>query len=61
VWSDFGAAPGRFLDATAHTDIAFEGSTWGASSAQIAYLLFQLPARAAFSALKMLGGAVPHG
>jgi hypothetical protein len=61
VWSDFGvAAPGGFLDATTHTNIAFEGSRWGASSAQIAYLLFQLPARAAFLATTMIDGAVPH-
>jgi hypothetical protein len=61
IWDDFGAAPGRFLDPTTHTDIAYDGSKWGASSAQIAYLLFQLPARAAFNALKMLGKAVPNG
>lgn len=61
VWSDFDAAPGRFLSATTHTDIAFPEATWGASSAQVAYLLFQLPARAAFGALKMLGQAIPHG
>lgn len=60
VWSDFGAAPGGFLNTATHTDIAFDDSTWGKSSAQIAYLLFQLPARAAFSALKMLGKAIPH-
>jgi hypothetical protein len=59
VWSDFGAPPGGFLDAATHTDIAFDASKWGASSAQIAYLLFQLPARAAFNALKMLGEAIP--
>ena len=59
VWSDFGVAPGGFLNAATHTDITFELSKWGSSSAQIAYLLFQLPARAAFSALKMLGEAIP--
>jgi hypothetical protein len=58
VWTDFGVgAPGGFLDATQHTDIAFEGATWGASSADVAYLLFQLPARAAFSARSMIAGA----
>jgi hypothetical protein len=60
VWSDFGTAPGGFLNTATHTDITFDNSTWGSSSAQIAYLLFQLPARAAFSALKMLGGAISH-
>lgn len=60
VWSDFGTAPGGFLNTATHTDIAFDKSKWGSSSAQIAYLLFQLPARAAFSALKMLGGAIPN-
>lgn len=60
VWSDFGTAPGGFLNTATHTDIAFDDSTWGKSSAQIAYLLFQLPARAAFSALRMLGEAIPH-
>ena len=60
VWSDFGTAPGGFLNTATHTDITFEKSKWGASSAQIAYLLFQLPARAAFNALKMLGGAIPN-
>jgi hypothetical protein len=58
VWTDFGVgAPGGFLDATQHTNIAFEGSRWGASSAQVAYLLFQLPARAAFLAKTMVAGA----
>ena len=61
MWSDFDAAPGGFLNTATHTDIDFDNSKWGASSAQIAYLLFQLPARAAFNALKMLGKAVPNG
>jgi hypothetical protein len=61
VWGDFGVdAAGAFLDATQHTDIAFDGSRWGTSSAQIAYLLFQLPARAAFLATRMIAGAIPH-
>jgi hypothetical protein len=59
IWADFGVhVPGAFLDATQHTDRAFEGSTWGASSAQVAYLLFQLPARAAFFAPTMVAGAI---
>jgi hypothetical protein len=59
VWTDFGVdAPGKFLDATRHTNLAFDGATWGASSAANAYLLFQLPARAAFQATKMVAGAV---
>jgi hypothetical protein len=58
VWTDFGLGnPGGFLDATRHTNISFEGSTWGASSAEVAYLLFQLPARAAFLARTMVAGA----
>ncbi|MGW5217972.1 hypothetical protein ACWEQA_08895 [Nocardia sp. NPDC004085] len=59
VWTDLGVnRPGGFLDATTHTDIAFDNCRWGASSAQTAYLLFQLPARAAFLAKKMVAGAV---
>lgn len=59
VWSDFGVAePGQFLDATRHTNLAFDGARWGASSASGAYLLFQLPARAAFSASRMVAGAM---
>ena len=61
VWGDFDTAPGGFLNTAKHTDITFDLSTWGSSSAQIAYLLFQLPARAAFSGLKMLGAAIPNG
>lgn len=58
IWTDFGVgAPGGFLDATQHTNLAFEGSRWGASSAQVAYLLFQLPARAAFLGKTMVAGA----
>jgi hypothetical protein len=66
VWTDFGVtAPGQFLDATQHTNLSFEGmpgpehqrATWGASSAQVAFLLFQLPAWAAFLATKMVKGA----
>jgi hypothetical protein len=61
VWGDFGVGvAGAFLDATQHTDITFDLSRWGASSAQIAYLLFQLPARAAFLASRMIAGALPH-
>jgi hypothetical protein len=60
VWEDFGVAPGGFLDPRHGAGILFDGSRWGASSAQMAYLLFQLPGRAAFNALRMLGGAIPH-
>ena len=66
IWQDFGvAAPGQFLDATQHTEIHFDGpsssppvedSRWGASSAQVAHLLFQLPARAAFLGRRMVAG-----
>jgi hypothetical protein len=49
VWDDFGVVrPRQFLDATQHTDLAFDAVQWGASSSSVAYLLFQLPARAAF-------------
>jgi hypothetical protein len=66
VWSDFGiTTPGQFLDATLHTNLSFVGvpgpdgqrATWGASSAQVAFLLFQLPARAAFLAKTMVSQA----
>jgi hypothetical protein len=67
TWADLGAAvPGEFLDATRHTDVGFDGpassppvehSQWGATSAQVAYLLFQLPARAAFLGTRMVQGA----
>jgi hypothetical protein len=60
IWDDFGVGQlGQFLDATRHRSLAFEGSRWGASSASVAYLLFQLPARAAFLAKTMVAGAVP--
>jgi hypothetical protein len=59
IWDDFGVArPGRFLDARQHTSLVLEGSRWGASSASVAYLLFQLPARAAFLGKTMVAGAV---
>ncbi|MEO5819722.1 MAG: hypothetical protein ABIT71_04400 [Vicinamibacteraceae bacterium] len=59
IWDDFGVGkPGAFLDATHHTNLVFEQSRWGASSAQVAYLLFQLPARAAFLAKTMVAKAV---
>jgi hypothetical protein len=58
IWTDFGVGtPGGFLDATQHTEIAYAGSQWGASSAQVAWLLFQLPARAAFLGTRMVAGA----
>lgn len=58
IWSDFGvAAPGQFLDANRAAAIAFDGAAWGGSSADTAYLLFQLPARAAFLATRMVAGA----
>ncbi len=59
IWDDFGVLqPGQYLDATQHTDIIFEDSRWGASSASVAYLLFQLPARAAFLGKTMVAGAI---
>lgn len=59
IWADFGVtAPGGFLDATRNTHLVFDGARWSASSAANAYLLFQIPARAAFRATKMLAEAV---
>jgi hypothetical protein len=58
IWADFGVGVGGFLDAGTHGDVAYDGSTWGESSASVAYLLFQLPARAAFLGTKMVNGAV---
>jgi hypothetical protein len=59
VWTDFDVnRPGGFLDATRHTTLSFDGVTWGSSSATNASLLFQLPARAAFRATKMVDGAL---
>jgi hypothetical protein len=58
VWTDFGVtSPGQFLDATTHTHLAFGDNRWGGSSAQVAALLFQLPARALFNGRRMLDGA----
>jgi hypothetical protein len=67
TFDDFGVAPGAFLDATqAHALVDFteppsnpppDRSRWGIDSAQTAYLLFQLPARAAFRAKNMVAGA----
>jgi hypothetical protein len=57
IWDDFGVLkPGQFLSASRGGAIIFDFSKWGASSAQMAYLLFQLPARAAFRATKMIEG-----
>lgn len=57
VWSDFAVAPGGFLRAAEPAALAFDGSRWGASSADMAYLLFQLPARAAFLGTTMVAKA----
>jgi hypothetical protein len=58
IWDDFGVnSPGQFLSARRGGAIVFGGSQWGASSAQMAYLLFRLPARAAFRASKMIEGS----
>jgi len=63
-FGDFGVAPGQFLDAMqARPQVDFteppsnpppDRSRWGVNSAQTAYLLFQLPARAAFLAKSMV-------
>lgn len=70
AFTDFGVMPGSFLDATLPypavdfkeplTNPPPDRSCWGGSSAQMAYLLFQLPARAAFLAIRMAGKEVPH-
>ncbi len=58
IWNDFGVGqPGQFLDATRHTDLAFGDLRWGASSAAVAHMLFQLPARAVFLAKTMVDKA----
>ncbi len=65
VWSDFAVGYGEFLNAnTPRPAVAFNDHlgdrlTWGTSSAQVAALLFQLPARAAFLGTRMLDGAQP--
>ena len=63
IWDDFGVTlPGQFLDATRNLPLVdFPPNRWGTSSAQVASLLFQLPARAAFLGRRMVDGAVPHG
>ncbi len=63
IWDDFGVAIGGFLDANKPAaGVSFPGdtdqNTWGTTSAQVAALLFQLPARAAFLGTKMVAGAV---
>jgi hypothetical protein len=70
TFGDFGVMPGQFLDATVpRPSVNFteppsnpppDRSQWGATSAQTAYLLFQLPARAAFLARRMAEEAAPH-
>jgi hypothetical protein len=60
IWADFGLnQPGQFLDAVQHTGLVCDGVRWGDTSASVAYLLFQLPARAAFFAQTMVKGAIP--
>ncbi len=58
IWADFGVDPDEFLIATvgniAFTDEQGEEIRWGTTSAQIAALLFQLPARAAYNGKRML-------
>ena len=59
IWDDLGVSrPGLFLDATKHSGIVFGDARWGDSSASVAHLLFQLPARAAFRAKTMVAGAI---
>ncbi|MFT3924531.1 MAG: hypothetical protein QM778_18475 [Myxococcales bacterium] len=58
TWSDLEMdVPGGFLSAAHPTNLVLDKSRWGASSAEVAYLLFQLPARAAFRAKAMVTGA----
>ena len=62
IWDNFGVSrPGQYLDADFSTPTSFLGTKltrWGASSASVAYLLFQLPARAAFLGTTMMAGAI---
>ena len=59
IWDDFGVAIGGFLDANKPAPgVSFPPNKWGTTSAQVAALLFQLPARAAFLGTKMVAGAV---
>ena len=65
IWDDFAVAKGGFLSAaprpiSAATSIPADVARWGTSSADVAYLLFQLPARAAFRATNMLTGSRQH-
>ncbi|MEP7113916.1 MAG: hypothetical protein ABI862_11665, partial [Ilumatobacteraceae bacterium] len=61
IWDDFQVAEGAFLDVTRPAilvikDRLLEDCQWGASSAQVASLLFQLPARAVFLGTRMVDG-----
>lgn len=61
IWDDFGVPIGGFLDAnTPAPAVSFPPNAWGTTSAQVAALLFQLPARAAFLGTTMVAGAVQH-
>jgi hypothetical protein len=59
IWDDFAVAEGAFLDVTTPADLMIkdrllEDCRWGVSSAQVASLLFQLPARAVFLGTRMV-------
>lgn len=58
LWNDFGVGFGQFLQAgvgnAVFPDEVNEEISWGSTSAQIAALLFQLPARAAYNAKRMI-------
>ena len=58
IWADFGVEVDEFLDAgvgaLTFTDGLNEQIRWGTTSAQIASLLFQLPARAAYNGKRMI-------
>lgn len=59
IWDDFAVTPGQFLDATRNLPaVAFDDNKWARSSAEVAALLFQLPARAAFLGKTMVAGAI---
>lgn len=60
IWDDFGGTvPGQFLDASrSFPAAAFGDNVWARSSAEVAALLFQLPARAAFLGTRMVAEAV---
>ena len=56
AWADFATPNGAFLRAN-FPILTLDQATWGAHSAAVAHLLFQLPARAAYPASSMIVSA----